>query len=47
MRGVPGHVHSALVLRAPNGSPNEGEDMKLAKSVHQNLAEFADHWLSR
>ncbi len=47
MRGVPRHVHSALVLRAPNGSPNEGEDMKLAKSVHQNLAEFADHWLSR
>src|SRR5258706_12138405 len=47
MRGVPRHVHSALVLRAPNGSPNEGEDMKLAKSVHQNLAELADHWLSR
>ena len=22
LRGVPGHVHTALVLRAPNGSPN-------------------------
>lgn len=47
MRGVPNHVHTALVLRAPNGSPNVGADMALAKSVHANLAEFADHWLAR
>lgn len=46
MRGVPDHVHRALVLRAPNGSPNEGEELKLAKSIHQNLAAFADHWLA-
>ena len=45
MRGVPQHVHTALVLRAPNGSPNVGADMALAKSVHTDLAAFADHWL--
>lgn len=47
MRGVPAHVHTALVLRAPNGSPNTGPDMVLAKSVHDDLAGFADHWLAR
>lgn len=47
MRGVPGHVHTALVLRAPNGSPNTGPDMVLAKSVHDDLAGFVDHWLAR
>lgn len=46
MRGVPEHVHTALVLRAPNGSPNTGEELALAKSVHQDLAAFADHWLA-
>ena len=47
MRGVPAHVHTALVLRAPNGSPNVGPDLALAKSVHDDLAGFADHWLAR
>jgi hypothetical protein len=47
MRGVPGHVHTALVLRAPNGSPNTGPDLALAKSVHDDLAGFTDHWLAR
>jgi phosphoglycolate phosphatase-like HAD superfamily hydrolase len=45
MRGVPSEVHTALVLRAPNGSPNVGDELKLARSVHQDLADFADHWL--
>ncbi len=45
MRGVPAHVHTALVLRAPNGSPNVGDELKLARTVHQDLAAFADHWL--
>jgi phosphoglycolate phosphatase-like HAD superfamily hydrolase len=45
MRGVPADVHTALVLRAPNGSPNTGDELVLAKSVHQDLADFADHWL--
>jgi phosphoglycolate phosphatase-like HAD superfamily hydrolase len=46
MRGVPAHVHTALILRAPNGSPNTGPDLALAKSVHDDLVQFADHWLS-
>jgi hypothetical protein len=45
MRGMPGYVHTALVLRAPNGSPNVGEELRLARSVHQDLAAFAEHWL--
>ena len=45
MRGVPAYVHTALVLRAPNGSPNVGDDLLLARSIHQDLAAFADHWI--
>jgi len=47
LRGMPEHVHTALVLRAPNGSPNVGAELSLAKSVHDDLAAFTDHWLSR
>ena len=47
MRGVPRDVHTALVLRAPNGSPNVGNELLLAKSVHQDLAGFTEHWLKR
>ena len=47
LRGVPRHVHCGLVLRAPNGSPNQGAEMALAHSVHWDLAEFAAHWLAR
>jgi hypothetical protein len=45
LRGMPPAVHCALVLRAPNGSPNVGDELKLARSVHQDLADFTDHWL--
>jgi hypothetical protein len=47
LRGLPEQVHTALVLRAPNGSPNTGDDLALAKSVHDDLRGFADHWLAR
>ena len=47
MRGLPDHVHTALVLRGPNGSPNVGADLALAKSLHPDLAGFAAHWLAR
>lgn len=47
MRGLPAQVHTALVLRAPNGSPNVGPDLAWAKSTHEDLAGFADHWLKR
>ena len=45
LRGLPSDVHAALVLRAPNGSPNTGAELELAHSVHHDLAGFADHWL--
>jgi phosphoglycolate phosphatase-like HAD superfamily hydrolase len=47
LRGIPAHVHTALVLRAPNGSPNTGAEIALARSVHDDLADFATHWLER
>jgi hypothetical protein len=47
LRGLPGHVHTALVLRGPNGSPNEGAELSLAKSVHDDLPGFAEFWLKR
>jgi hypothetical protein len=47
MRGLPAHVHTALVLRAPNGSPNVGDEMSLARSIHPDLPDFARHWLAR
>lgn len=47
MRGVPAHVHTALVLRALNGTPNTGKELALARSVHEDLAGFAAHWLAR
>jgi phosphoglycolate phosphatase-like HAD superfamily hydrolase len=46
-RGVPEGVHTALVLRAPNGSPNIGVELALARSVHDDLAGFAEYWLTR
>jgi phosphoglycolate phosphatase-like HAD superfamily hydrolase len=47
LRGIPDHVHSALVLRAPNGSPNRGAELLLARSVHDDLVGFVEYWLTR
>ncbi|AKJ27416.1 HAD family hydrolase [Caldimonas brevitalea] len=47
MVGVPEDVHTALVLREPNGSPNVGEHLALVKSQHADLAAFAAWWLDR
>ena len=47
LRGVPADVHTALILRMPNGSPNAGDEMALAKSTHEDLGGFADYWLAR
>lgn len=46
MRGIPESVHTALVLREQNGSPNHGEEMRLVKSQHTDLAGFSRWWLS-
>ena len=45
-RGLPSHVHAALILREPNGSPNQGDELALAHSTHLNLAAFANRWLA-
>ncbi|MEO6030594.1 MAG: HAD family hydrolase [Burkholderiaceae bacterium] len=47
LRGVPAAVHTALVMGAPNGSPNFGDEMVLAHSLHEDLVAFADDWLAR
>jgi phosphoglycolate phosphatase-like HAD superfamily hydrolase len=47
LRGMPGHVHTALILRALNGSPNAGDEMAIVDSTHDDLAGFVSHWLSR
>ena len=44
---IPRGVHTALILRALNGSPNTGEEMELARSVHEDLSGFVTHWLAR
>ncbi|HEX7643781.1 MAG TPA: HAD family hydrolase [Burkholderiaceae bacterium] len=44
--GMPDTVHTALVLREPNGSPNQGPELQRAKSTHANLLEFAEWWTS-
>ncbi len=44
--GVPDSIHSALVRRAKNGTPNVGEALALARSSHADLADFAAWWLS-
>lgn len=46
MLGVDRDIHTALILREPNGSPNCGVDIRSVNSTHANLAEFADWWLS-
>ena len=45
LRGMPATVHTALILREPNGSPNQGPELSTARSTHANLAAFADWWL--
>jgi phosphoglycolate phosphatase-like HAD superfamily hydrolase len=47
LRGIAPEIHTALVLRAPNGSPNAGDELSLVKSIHADLAAFAEHWLTR
>lgn len=45
-RGVSNDVHRALILRAPNGSPNVGAELALAHSRHVDLEAFAVAWLA-
>ncbi len=47
LMGIPQDVHSALILREPNGSPNQGDGISMVNSTHKDLAQFACWWLSR
>lgn len=47
LRGIPAEIHTALVLREPNGSPNAGDDLVWAHSRHADLADFTTWWLNR
>jgi phosphoglycolate phosphatase-like HAD superfamily hydrolase len=47
LRGVGDHVHRALILGAPEGSPNVGADLALAHSTHLDLLAFAKSWCAQ
>ena len=42
--GVDPAIHSALIMRGPNGTPNGGEHLRLAASRHGSLLAFARWW---
>lgn len=47
LMGLPQNIHAALITREPNGSPNVGENLKLANSRHKDLLEFSNWWISQ
>lgn len=47
LSGISSDIHSALVLREPNGSPNIGEELVNAHSQHRDLADFVHWWLTK
>ena len=47
LKGVNPSIHLALISRETNGTPNQGEDMGLAASHHQNLREFSTWWTTK
>ena len=46
LMGIRTDVHTALVHRQRNGSPNRGPELVHVKSQHESLAAFANWWLS-
>lgn len=45
--GINSTIHRALVMRAVNRSPNQGEAMRFADSQHSDLLAFAKWWTQR
>lgn len=43
--GIQTGIHTALIMREPNGSPNVGPALDAVSSKHANLAGFTDCWL--
>lgn len=46
-RGISNDTHRALILREPNGSPNQGAELAIVDSIHQDLQQFANNWLKK
>ena len=46
LRGIPNDIHTALIMREPNGTPNLGEELNLAHSLHPDLQAFASWWIN-
>ncbi|MFZ6798171.1 HAD family hydrolase [Undibacterium sp. Di24W] len=46
LAGVAKKIHKALILRESIGSPNVGENLKLADTTHNDLLAFSDWWLN-
>ncbi|MEH0166699.1 HAD family hydrolase [Roseateles microcysteis] len=46
-RGMPGHVHKALIVREPDGSPNAGPELSIVDSQHKDLRAFSNAWATR
>ncbi|TAM33452.1 MAG: HAD family hydrolase [Rhodanobacter sp.] len=44
--GIDPAVHSALIMRGRNGSPNCGAQLRLADSQHSSLLEFSRWWVA-
>jgi hypothetical protein len=47
MDGISADIHTALILRGPNGSPNVGPALSVVGSTHADLSAFADWWLAK
>lgn len=47
MRGISPNIHRALIMREPNGSPNQGAELSIVDSQHGNLLEFSKWWLEQ
>lgn len=47
LRNIPSDIHSALIFRELNGSPNTEDQFARVDSRHNNLREFTDWWLRR
>lgn len=45
--GVDRSIHQALIMRGRTNTPNEGPQLALAHSLHDDLAAFADWWLAQ
>jgi hypothetical protein len=45
LMGIDPAIHAALIERGRHGSPNTGENLRLAASRHGSLLEFARWWV--